>query len=85
MPRFGFGYIGAYTNARGITPFDRFNMGGSGLSGVNQSPLFPIFQFLLFFLPSLQLAIKLPRVRSSYVEVKISDERHKAKGIASNF
>jgi outer membrane protein insertion porin family len=36
MPRFGFGYIGAYTNARGITPFDRFNMGGSGLSGVNQ-------------------------------------------------
>jgi outer membrane protein insertion porin family len=36
MPRFGFGYIGAYTKARGITPFDRYVMGGSGLSGVNQ-------------------------------------------------
>jgi len=36
MPRFGFGYIGAYTKARGITPFDRYTMGGSGLSGVNQ-------------------------------------------------
>jgi outer membrane protein insertion porin family len=36
MPRFGFGYIGAYTPAKGITPFDRFSMGGSGLTGVNQ-------------------------------------------------
>ena len=36
MPRFGFGYIGAYTKAKGITPFDRFTMGGSGLTGVNQ-------------------------------------------------
>jgi outer membrane protein insertion porin family len=36
MPRFGFGYIGAYTAAKGVTPFDRFTMGGSGLTGVNQ-------------------------------------------------
>jgi outer membrane protein insertion porin family len=36
MPRFGFGYIGAYTAAKGLTPFDRFTMGGSGLTGVNQ-------------------------------------------------
>lgn len=36
MPRFGFGYIGAYTPAKGVTPFDRFTMGGSGLTGVNQ-------------------------------------------------
>lgn len=36
MPRFGFGYIGAYTKSKGITPFDRFVMGGSGLTGVNQ-------------------------------------------------
>lgn len=36
MPRFGFGYIGAFTAAKGITPFDRFTMGGSGLTGVNQ-------------------------------------------------
>ncbi|MEJ6505971.1 MAG: BamA/TamA family outer membrane protein, partial [Crocinitomicaceae bacterium] len=36
MPRFGFSYIGAYNNDKGITPFDRYSMGGSGLSGVNQ-------------------------------------------------
>ena len=36
MSRFGFGYIGAFNAARGITPFDRFTMGGSGLTGVNQ-------------------------------------------------
>lgn len=36
MPRFGFGYIGAYTAAKGVTPFDRFTMGGSGLTGVSQ-------------------------------------------------
>lgn len=36
MPRFGFGYIGAFTAAKGVTPFDRFSMGGSGLTGVNQ-------------------------------------------------
>ena len=36
MPRFGFGYIGMYSKAKGLTPFDRYSMGGSGLSGVNQ-------------------------------------------------
>lgn len=36
MPRFGFGYIGSYNKNRGITPFDRYVMGGSGLTGANQ-------------------------------------------------
>jgi outer membrane protein insertion porin family len=36
MPRFGFGYIGMYNKSKGLTPFDRYSMGGSGLSGVNQ-------------------------------------------------
>ncbi len=36
MPRVGFGYMGAYNKAKGLTPFERFNLGGSGLSGVNQ-------------------------------------------------
>ena len=36
MPRFGFSVIGAYTKSKGVTPFDRFALGGSGLSGVNQ-------------------------------------------------
>ena len=36
LSRFGFGYIGAFNASRGITPFDRFSMGGSGLTGVNQ-------------------------------------------------
>jgi outer membrane protein insertion porin family len=35
-PRFGFSVMGAFTKAKGITPFDRFALGGSGLSGVNQ-------------------------------------------------
>tara|TARA_Y100001978_G_scaffold198648_1_gene211440 strand:- start:1261 stop:3783 length:2523 start_codon:yes stop_codon:yes gene_type:complete len=36
MPRFGLSYIGSYNSDKGITPFDRYSMGGSGLSGVNQ-------------------------------------------------
>jgi len=36
MPRFGFGYIGSYNRSRGTTPFDRFVMGGSGLTGAQQ-------------------------------------------------
>ena len=36
MPRFGFGYIGAYNKSRGTTPFDRYVMGGSGLTGAQQ-------------------------------------------------
>lgn len=35
-PRIGFGYMGAYTSSKGISPFERFYLGGSGLSGVNQ-------------------------------------------------
>ncbi len=35
-PRFGFSIMGAFTKSKGITPFDRFALGGSGLSGVNQ-------------------------------------------------
>ena len=36
MSRIGFSYMGAYTASRGVTPFERFSLGGSGLSGVNQ-------------------------------------------------
>ncbi|MDG1333901.1 MAG: POTRA domain-containing protein [Crocinitomicaceae bacterium] len=36
MPRIGFGFIGTYTADKGLTPFDRFTLGGSGLTGVNQ-------------------------------------------------
>ncbi|MFT5777086.1 MAG: outer membrane protein insertion porin family [Crocinitomicaceae bacterium] len=36
MPRFGFGFMGAYNKSKGLTPFDRFTLGGSGLTGVNQ-------------------------------------------------
>ena len=38
MPRIGFGYLGSYNKSKGISPFDRYSMGGSGLSGsgVNQ-------------------------------------------------
>jgi outer membrane protein insertion porin family len=35
-PRFGFGLMGSYNSAKGLTPFERFTLGGSGLSGVNQ-------------------------------------------------
>lgn len=34
-PRFGFGFMGAYNASKGLTPFERFSLGGSGLSGVN--------------------------------------------------
>ncbi len=36
MSRFGYGFMGAYTSEKGVTPFDRFVMGGSGLTGVGQ-------------------------------------------------
>ena len=36
MPRFGFGFMGAYSTSKGVTPFERFNLGGSGLTGVSQ-------------------------------------------------
>ena len=35
-PRIGFGFMGAYTPEKGITPFDRFSLGGSGLTGIQQ-------------------------------------------------
>lgn len=33
VPKFGFGMLGAYNKSKGISPFERFYMGGSGLSG----------------------------------------------------
>lgn len=36
MPRVGFGFMGAYNQSKGLTPFERFSLGGSGLTGVNQ-------------------------------------------------
>jgi outer membrane protein insertion porin family len=36
MPRFGFGIMGAYSASKGLSPFERFSLGGSGLTGVNQ-------------------------------------------------
>ncbi len=36
MPRFGFSFMGAYSATKGVTPFERFSMGGSGLTGINQ-------------------------------------------------
>lgn len=36
MPRVGFGFMGAYNKAKGLTPFERYSLGGSGLTGVNQ-------------------------------------------------
>lgn len=34
MPRFGFAFMGAYSAGKGISPMERFYMGGSGLTGV---------------------------------------------------
>jgi outer membrane protein insertion porin family len=36
MPRFGFGFMGAYSKAKGISPFERYYVGGSGLTGIGQ-------------------------------------------------
>lgn len=36
MPRVGFGFMGAYSKTKGVTPFERFSLGGSGLTGVSQ-------------------------------------------------
>ena len=35
-PKFGFGFLGAYNNAKGVSPFERFYLGGSGLNGTWQ-------------------------------------------------
>lgn len=36
MTRVGFGFMGAYNTDKGLTPFERFNLGGNGLTGINQ-------------------------------------------------
>jgi outer membrane protein insertion porin family len=36
MPRVGFGFMGGYSASKGLTPFERFSLGGNGLSGMNQ-------------------------------------------------
>jgi len=36
MPRFGYGIMGAYNQSKGISPFERYYVGGSGLTGINQ-------------------------------------------------
>jgi outer membrane protein insertion porin family len=33
VPKFGYGFMGAYSASKGETPFQRFYLGGSGLSG----------------------------------------------------
>jgi outer membrane protein insertion porin family len=35
-PRIGFGFMGGYNSSKGLTPFERFTLGGNGLSGMNQ-------------------------------------------------
>ena len=35
-PKFGFGFLGAYSAAKGVSPFERFYLGGSGLNGTWQ-------------------------------------------------
>jgi outer membrane protein insertion porin family len=34
--RVGFGYMGTYSSAKGLSPFDRYYLGGSGITGMNQ-------------------------------------------------
>jgi outer membrane protein insertion porin family len=36
MPRFGFGFMGFYNAQKGLSPFERFYLGGNGLTGMNQ-------------------------------------------------
>lgn len=36
VPRFGFGFIGSYSS-KGLTPFERFSLGGSGMFGAGNS------------------------------------------------
>lgn len=35
-PKFGYGFLGAYSRDKGISPFERFYLGGSGLNGTWQ-------------------------------------------------
>jgi outer membrane protein insertion porin family len=34
--RFGFAFLGAFNSSKGLTPFERYSLGGSGLSGISQ-------------------------------------------------
>jgi len=34
MPKVGFGFMGGYSKAKGLTPFERFYLGGNALTGV---------------------------------------------------
>jgi outer membrane protein insertion porin family len=34
MPRFGFAFMGTYSASKGVSPMERFYMGGSGLTGI---------------------------------------------------
>lgn len=36
MPKIGFGFMGAYSQAKGLSPFERFYLGGNALTGVAQ-------------------------------------------------
>lgn len=36
MPRVGFGFMGNFSTNKGLSPFERFYMGGNGLTGINQ-------------------------------------------------
>lgn len=40
MTRTNFGFIGSYNESKGLAPFERFQVGGSGLSGFNFSAQF---------------------------------------------
>jgi len=37
MSRFGFGYMGTYSQAKGLNPFDRYVLGGNGMFGASNS------------------------------------------------
>ena len=36
MPRIGFGFMGSFSPSKGLSPFERFYLGGNGLTGINQ-------------------------------------------------
>lgn len=36
-PKFGFAFMGSYTKTKGVTPYERFMLGGSGLSGMRMA------------------------------------------------
>jgi outer membrane protein insertion porin family len=36
MPRVGLGFMGSFSASKGLSPFERFYLGGNGLTGINQ-------------------------------------------------